>query len=104
MNIILCCTAGMSTSMLVSKMRKEAEKQEGNFNINAISVSDLTNNLESTNVILLGPQVRYAFEDINSIGKENSIPVDVINQRDYGLCDGKAVLDQAISLVREYKK
>ena len=26
-NIMLCCAAGMSTSLLVEKMKKEAEKQ-----------------------------------------------------------------------------
>lgn len=39
--IMLCCAAGMSTSMLVQKMRAEAEKRALAVEINAYPVAEI---------------------------------------------------------------
>ena len=39
-NIMLCCAAGMSTSLLVEKMKKEAEKQGIEANIWAVGANE----------------------------------------------------------------
>jgi PTS system cellobiose-specific IIB component len=59
--IMLVCSAGMSTSLLVTKMQKAAEEKGIDAEIFAVSASDADNNLESKNVdvLLLGPQVRF---------------------------------------------
>ncbi|MCF8698140.1 PTS sugar transporter subunit IIB, partial [Enterococcus faecium] len=59
--IMLVCSAGMSTSLLVTKMQKAAEEKGMEADIFAVSASDADNNLESKNVdvLLLGPQVRF---------------------------------------------
>lgn len=59
--IMLVCSAGMSTSLLVTKMQKAAEEKGMEADIFAVSASDADNNLESKNVdvMLLGPQVRF---------------------------------------------
>ena len=36
MYILLCCAAGMSTSMVVRKMQEEANKQGKNYKIKAV--------------------------------------------------------------------
>ena len=40
--ILLCCAAGMSTSLLVNKMKAEAQKiaEENNINIDVINMVD----------------------------------------------------------------
>ena len=59
--IMLVCSAGMSTSLLVTKMQKAAEAQGVDADIFAVSASDADNNLEAkpVDVLLLGPQVRF---------------------------------------------
>lgn len=59
MNILLVCSAGMSTSMLVDRMKKAAEELEVHATITATAEAGLANELDTTNVILIGPQVRY---------------------------------------------
>lgn len=98
MKILLVCSAGMSTSMLVNKMRKSAEERNITAQIDAVPESDLKNNLEGLDVILIGPQVRYLEKKIREQADPLGIKVDVINQMAYGMMQGDKVLDQAIEL------
>lgn len=99
MNILLCCSAGMSTSLLVTKMQKAAEGQGIEAVIHAVSASEVRNHVEQADVILLGPQIRYMLEDIKKIGEQYNIPVDTINQMHYGMCNGSEVLKHAQKLI-----
>lgn len=101
MNILLCCSAGMSTSLLVTKMQKAAEDQGKEATINAVSASEVRNYVKEADVILLGPQIRYMLQDMKKLGEEYHIPVATIDQRDYGMVNGSAVLNQAQKLIDE---
>ncbi|ALS78432.1 MULTISPECIES: PTS sugar transporter subunit IIB [Planococcus] len=98
MKIILVCSAGMSTSMLVNKMKKAAEERQMNVEISAVAESQLKNNLEKIDVVLIGPQVRYLEKKIKQQVEPLGIKVDIINQMAYGMMQGDKVLDQAIEL------
>ena len=50
-------------------------------------------------VVLLGPQVKYALTEAKKIAEENNINIDVINMVDYGMMNGAKVLDQALKLL-----
>ncbi|MCQ4924447.1 PTS sugar transporter subunit IIB [Tissierella sp. P1] len=99
-NIVLVCSAGMSTSLLVTKMQKAAGEQGIEVNIKAIAEADLKNNLENLDVLLLGPQVRYMLSKVKDLMEPKGIPVDVINSVDYGTMNGAKVLEQAISMIK----
>lgn len=64
MNILLCCSAGMSTSLLVSKMEQSARNQGIDCKIWAIAASEVNNEIEKADVILLGPQVRFLLPQV----------------------------------------
>lgn len=88
--IVLLCAAGMSTSALVRKM-KDAAKAEGyECDISPHSVSE-AKNYQSADMILLGPQVRYRLKEVQ--GELPNNKVEVIDMKDYGMMNGKAVLD-----------
>ncbi len=93
--IMLVCSAGMSTSLLVSKMQKAALSRGEDVEIFATSTADADNKLDSANpdVLLLGPQVRYMLPTFQAKVK---IPVRMIDMRDYGLMNGEKVLDEAL--------
>ena len=100
-NIMLVCVAGMSTSLLVTKMQKAAQEQNLEANIFAIPESevDKTINNKNIDVMLLGPQVRYLKGNFEKKYKEKDIPIDVINMSDYGMMNGANVLKHAIELI-----
>lgn len=96
---MLCCAAGMSTSLLVSKMQKAAESDGVDAEIFATAAADADAKLEEKHpdVLMLGPQVRY----LEGQFKEKlTIPVEVINMQDYGMLNGEKVLREALSLIK----
>ena len=57
--ILLLCAAGMSTSLMVKKMTEAAEKKGIEVEIKAIGLEKFQENLDTYDVFLLGPQVKY---------------------------------------------
>lgn len=100
MNILLICAAGMSTSLLVSKMQQVAKEKGIDATIWAVSAGEAKNHLDKANVVLLGPQVRYKLSHFKNEGAQRGIPVEVINPADYGRVNGEGVLSFALSLVK----
>lgn len=99
-NIVLLCTLGMSTSLLVSKMRKSAKDLGIDCSIVAVGEYEIKKIEEEVDVIMLGPQVRYLYNILKKkINKD--IPIGLINSSDYGTMNGEKVLKQAFDLIRE---
>ena len=96
--IMLACSAGMSTSLLVTKMEDAAKENGIEAKIWAISEVNLKNEIENCDVLLLGPQVRYVLGKATEMAKPYNIPVEVINMMHYGTVNGEAVLNRAIEL------
>ncbi|OOM74886.1 lichenan-specific phosphotransferase enzyme IIB component [Clostridium puniceum] len=96
--IRLFCAAGMSTSLLVSKMREVAKEKGIEADIEAFPEGQMDKHLDNVDVALLGPQVGYTLAKSKKICDPKGIPVDVIPMVDYGLMNGKKVLDFALKL------
>lgn len=97
--ILLVCNAGMSTSILVQKMKKVAEQKGIEVTIEAIPSTDLSQFWQSSDVILIGPQIGFMKDSIKET-VENKIPVEVINMVDYGRMNADKVLAVAIDLIK----
>ena len=98
-NIVLCCAAGMSTSMLVQKMRAEAEKRALAVEINAYPVAEMEKLIPQADVVLLGPQVQFELARLSALSAPLGKPVAVIDMMDYGTMRGDRVLDKALQLM-----
>lgn len=96
--IRLFCNAGMSTSLLVSKMRKAAEDRGLDVDIIAYGASEIAREAEGADVALLGPQIAYRKAEAQKICGALGVPVDVIPAMDYGMVNGEKVLDFALRL------
>lgn len=103
MNILLICSAGMSTSLLVTKMERVAKDLNFEAKIWAVSTDSADENIPSADVVLLGPQIKFMLKAMQEIGEKYNTPVEVINSNDYGNCNGKNVLKQALSLEKDKK-
>lgn len=98
MNILLVCSAGMSTSLLVTRMQAESQKRGSSDNIFAVPVDELEQHVDKYDVVLIGPQIRYKEKQISAVTSAKGKGCAVIDPVSYGLVDGKKVLDQAYSL------
>lgn len=96
--ILLICNAGMSTSMLVAKMRKYAKLHHIDVQVDAEPFVGGERRFYAYDLILLGPQVRHQLEKMQKIVK-GTVPIGVVNMRDYGMMNGEAVVKQAMTLL-----
>ena len=99
-NILLVCAAGMSTSLLVNKMKAAAKERGLEINIDALPVSECSRVIDEVDMVLLGPQVRFQKPQVDALVK-GRVPVEVIDMRLYGTMNGKAILEQVIEKIGE---
>lgn len=101
--IMLICSAGMSTSLLVTKMEAAAKDKGIEADIFAVSASEANARFEDAskpiNVVLLGPQVRFMKKQFEDKLSGTGIPVEVIEMKDYGMMNGEGVLKTALELI-----
>lgn len=94
--MMLVCSAGMSTSLLVTKMEKAAAQMEEDIQIIALAEAEASNHLDEVDIVLLGPQVRFLKGKLEKMLAGKSVPVQVIDSVDYGTLNGEAVLNKAL--------
>lgn len=97
--IYLFCSAGMSTSLLVSKMKAQALKYEVPVVIDAFPESLAAEKGPEADLILLGPQIAWMLADIQKILPDK--PVEVIDSVLYGKIDGLGVLKAAVASIKK---
>ena len=100
--IVLFCSAGMSTSLLATKMQKSAKDKGIEVSIETLPEAQMEKRIDDdVDVVLLGPQIRYALRRAKKLCDEKKIPVDVINSVDYGMVDGEKVLEKVIKMMKK---
>lgn len=103
LDIVLCCSAGMSTSLVVEKMQDAAKEKGIDVEIKAVPVSSVEelDNSHKIDILLLGPQVKFKLNELKEVYKDQNTLVDVINMMDYGMINGEKILTDAL---KAYKK
>lgn len=97
-NILLACAAGMSTSLLVTKMKKYVQAQGKDYKIWATDIDSIDDEDEKFDIVLIGPQVAWRIDKVKeTVG--DKIPVAVIDKNEYGKCNGEAVVKMAEELL-----
>lgn len=96
MNILLCCSGGFSTSLVVSKMKEAAKKQGVDAKIWAISEKDIDEEIRKADILMMAPQIAYRASDFEKRCEKANVKFAQISQLDYGRCNGEHILKQAI--------
>ena len=101
--IYLFCSAGMSTSLLSSNMQEVANKHKLAVEVKAFPLAKIQEiyEKEHPDCILLGPQVRFAYDDIKETYNKLNTPVGIIDAADYGMINGEHVLKSAVKLIKQ---
>ncbi|MBM7651833.1 PTS sugar transporter subunit IIB [Neobacillus cucumis] len=99
--ILLACSAGMSTSLLVTKMEKHAESINADVKIWAVGQDQAKQEMANADVVLIGPQMSFLKGELQKEANQYGIKVDVIDMLAYGLADGKKAYEQAVKLMGE---
>ena len=92
LKIRLFCAGGMSTSLLVTKMRQAAEAEGVEVDIIAHGVGSIEREVDETvDAVLLGPQIGYQKANAQKVCDKYGVPCEVIPMTDYGMVNGKNV-------------
>ena len=97
--ITLFCGAGMSTSLLVNKMKEAAAAKGAEYEIAAHSVAEFKKYGPISDAILIGPQIAYTLKDLQKEWPD--LKITDIPMRMYGMMDGKGTLELAEKLMEE---
>lgn len=100
--VYLFCSAGMSTSMLAANMQQVANQHSLEIEVQAFPHDKLGEIISTLHpdCILLGPQVKYLYDQTMKEFGNAGIPIAVIDSGDYGMMNGEKVLKSAVKLMR----
>lgn len=96
--IYLFCAAGMSTSMMVNKMKAAAKDLGMECEIEAYAVAEVEERAKTADIVLLGPQVRFRLDEVKG---KCTCPVECIEPRDYGTMNGANVMKHVKEVLGE---
>jgi PTS system cellobiose-specific IIB component len=98
--VLLVCAIGMSSSLLVSKITKEAEAAGIKLEMMAIETPEVarwdfeTNHMD---MVLIAPQVRYKRKSITKASEPYGTIVELIDSVSYGMVDGEKIFQQIMA-------
>ena len=96
MKILLVCAGGLSSSIVMKKVRKYGEENNEDIIIDAVGVPSVEDSWEDYDVILTAPQVRNR---LNYIIEVAGIPVAAMEPQDYAIANAANIVKLARSLV-----
>lgn len=92
MKISLFCNAGMSTSLVGAKLKKSYEGVGKEYDVEAYDFSNLDIEAEDTDIIILGPQIAWAFDDV--VKKYPDKKVIQLTMKEFGSMNGDVVRER----------
>ena len=98
LRMIIVCSWGMSTSLLVESMQSAAAQMHITLTIEALSAGEFAARVEECDVVLIAPQIRHLRKSIEKLAQSVGKPVALIEPFHYATMNGNAVLEQALQL------
>lgn len=95
MKIYLFCAYGMTTDVIVGKVKKVLGPDD---EIHAFGITELDSKIPECDVAMLAPQARMYLGDAKKIGQANGVPVDAIEMVAFGRQDAQMIYNQAKKL------
>lgn len=74
-NIVLLCNMGMSTSLMVNRMKEAAQKQGYDCDINAYALQKAEEIIPAADVLLVGPQIAFEVERLRKEYPDKKIDI-----------------------------
>ena len=91
MRVLVVCNLGMSSSILVKKMKDYAASQ-------AVCSAAAEDEAGEWDVCLVGPQLMHA---VDEIAEAVEVPTEAVDMRTYAMADGEGALKQAKALLEK---
>lgn len=100
LNILLCCGAGMSSGFLAQQMRIAAKKAGIMATVEAKSQNNILEDIPNASLLLVGPHLAYAYEELKEKCDPYHVPVLIIPKEMYAGLDGTGLLNLSIETIK----
>ncbi|MGL4307307.1 MAG: PTS sugar transporter subunit IIB [Cetobacterium sp.] len=101
MKILLVCSGGMSSAMVVKALVKEGQKEGIEIISKAVGAGDLEAELQNKwDGVLIAPQIRHKIDEFKSLGEEYKTPIEIIDTKGYSPLGGKFLLNQVKEMAK----
>ena len=97
--VLIVCSWGMSTSLLVDSMIAAAEARQYELAVDALSAGEYADKVEFCDVVLIAPQIRHLRKSIEKLAASAGKPVAMIEPFHYATMNGAAVLEQVLKVL-----
>ena len=97
--VLIVCSWGMSTSLLVDSMLAAAVARKYELTVEALSAGEYAAKVEECDVVLIAPQIRHLRKSIEKLAISVGKPVALIEPFHYATMNGQAVLEQVLYLL-----
>jgi PTS system cellobiose-specific IIB component len=97
--VLIVCSWGMSTSLLVESMLAAAAEQGYEISVEALSAGEYAARVDECDVVLIAPQIRHLRKSIEKLAHSTGKPVALIEPFHYATMNGQAVLEQVLRML-----
>ena len=94
--ILLVCTAGITTGLLVKNIQKLIEDEQKDYHIYsapAIIVESIIKD-QKIDALLMGPQSQYEISRLEELLNYKKVPYRLIDNEDYEILDAQAIYNK----------
>ncbi|MDF2521026.1 MAG: phosphotransferase system, lactose/cellobiose-specific subunit [Clostridia bacterium] len=100
MKVLLVCSGGMSSAIVVKAIENEAKKTGVDILVKAIGTGQYEDEVrEGWDAVLVAPQVRHRLDTFKKTAEELGIPIAVITPQGYSPMGGSRVIDEIKKLI-----
>lgn len=102
MKVLMVCSGGMSSSIVVKAIKQEADKQGFPLEIKAVGTGEFEDELKigGYNLAIVAPQVRHRMAVFSEQAQNANVPIELIVPMGYTPIGAFKVLDQ----IKRYAK
>ena len=101
MKVLMVCSGGMSSTIVVKAIRVEAEKQGFPIDIKAVGTSEFEDEVKlGYDLVLVAPQIRHRLNVFKKQAEGLNVPIEVIIPMGYTPVGALKALEQ----IKKYQK
>jgi len=97
--MILLCNAGLSSSFVVDRIKKEFQAANIDTEITSSSFASLKTAIDVVDIVLIAPQLRFMEKEVGEFCDKFNKPYLVIDAGFYGMAEGSEIVNKILSLV-----
>lgn len=99
MKVLFVCSQGMSSTIAVNSLKKEAEKNEVEMEVLAVSTQAFEEELaKGYDIAMVAPQIKHRFKLLKEFADKANVPCEVIETMAYSPLGGPKLFAQVMKL------